>query len=92
MPRILVRSVLFLDINLLQHYSSFQGVFVQFVGKNTPASLAGLRFGDQILQIDGQNVAGYSGDKVMEMVKKTKNPQRIVLAVRDRYVWIIVLA
>jgi syntenin-1 len=60
-----------------------KGIFVQFVSNNSPAALAGLRFGDQILQVDGKNVAGYSTEKGMEVLKKA-NPQKIVLAVRDR--------
>ncbi|XP_002742019.1 syntenin-1-like [Saccoglossus kowalevskii] len=60
-----------------------KGVFVQFVHKNTPAALAGLRFGDQILQINGENVAGWDTDKTMKYLKKC-DPQRIVFAVRDR--------
>ncbi|XP_077990862.1 syntenin-1-like isoform X2 [Glandiceps talaboti] len=60
-----------------------KGVFIQFVHKNSPAALAGLRFGDQILQINGENVAGWDTDKTMKYLKKC-NPQRIVFAVRDR--------
>ena len=54
-----------------------------FVHKESPAALAGLRFGDQILQINGDNVAGWSTDKCMSVLKKC-NPERIVFAVRDR--------
>jgi len=60
-----------------------KGVFIQFVNKDSPASLAGLRFGDQILQINGENVAGWDTDKTMKYLKKC-NPQRIVFAIRDR--------
>jgi len=60
-----------------------KGIFVQFVQKSSPAALAGLRFGDQILQISGENVAGISGDKAMKILDKA-NPQRVVFAVRDR--------
>jgi len=60
-----------------------KGVFIQFVAKGSPAALAGLRFGDQILQINGENVAGYSGEKAMKLFSKA-DPKRIALAVRDR--------
>lgn len=60
-----------------------KGVFVQYVHANSPASLGGLRFGDQILQIDGETLAGYSGDKVMKILKNA-SAQRIVFALRDR--------
>ena len=51
----------------------------------SPAAMGGVRFGDQILQIDNETVAGYSTDKVMNLLKKA-NPQRIEFAVRDRLV------
>lgn len=60
-----------------------KGVFVCFVQKNSPAAMAGVRFGDQILTIDGEVVAGYSSDKASKVIKKAKS-DRITLAVRDR--------
>jgi syntenin-1 len=59
-------------------------VFVAFVHKDSPAALAGLRFGDQILQIDGENVAGWDTDKAMKVLKKA-DAQKISMAIRDRY-------
>jgi len=59
------------------------GVFVCLVQKGSPSALVGLRFGDQILQIDGQNVAGYSMDKVHKIFKEAP-VNGITLAVRDR--------
>ncbi|CAG0887371.1 unnamed protein product [Darwinula stevensoni] len=60
-----------------------KGIFVVIVEANSPAAMVRLRFGDQILQINGANVAGYSMDKVHEIFKKTgKNNIRV--AVRDR--------
>ncbi|KAG1927021.1 syntenin-1 [Pimephales promelas] len=59
------------------------GVFVQLVQANTAAALAGLRFGDQILQINGQSCAGWSSDNAHKVLKNA-NPERISLAVRDR--------
>lgn len=60
-----------------------KGLFVQLVQANTPASLVGLRFGDQILQIDGRDCAGWSADKAHRVVKKA-SVERIVMVVRDR--------
>nr|XP_023482026.1 syntenin-2 isoform X1 [Equus caballus] len=60
-----------------------QGIFVQLVQANTPASLVGLRFGDQILQIDGRDCAGWSTDKAHRVVKKA-SAEKIVMVVRDR--------
>ncbi|KAK1801510.1 hypothetical protein P4O66_004571 [Electrophorus voltai] len=59
------------------------GVFIQLVQANSPAALAGLRFGDQILQINGQNCAGWSTDKAHKALKVAAE-QRIELIVRDR--------
>lgn len=60
-----------------------KGVFVSFVWSKSAASMAGLRFGDQILQINGETVAGYSDSKALKCLKSAP-ADRIVLAVRDR--------
>nr|CAB3265911.1 syntenin-1 [Phallusia mammillata] len=60
-----------------------KGIFVAFVSKNSPAAMGGVRFGDQILQIDNETLAGYGTDKVMKILKKS-NPQRVEFAIRDR--------
>ncbi|XP_029362962.1 syntenin-2 [Echeneis naucrates] len=59
------------------------GVFVQLVQANSPAALGGLRFGDQVLQINGQNCAGWSADKAHKALKAAAET-RIELIVRDR--------
>lgn len=46
-------------------------------------SITGLRFGDQILQINGETLAGYDKDKVMKLIKKAAG-DKIDIAVRDR--------
>uniref|UniRef100_H2Z7E2 PDZ domain-containing protein n=1 Tax=Ciona savignyi TaxID=51511 RepID=H2Z7E2_CIOSA len=60
-----------------------KGIFVAFVSKGSPASLGGLRFGDQLLQIDNETLAGYSTDKATKLLKKA-DPKRIEFAIRDR--------
>lgn len=65
----------------IRHVNS--GLFVALVQQNSPAALAGLRFGDQILQINGQNVAGWDTDKAHKVLKQAGG-QRISFAVRDR--------
>ncbi|NXK13829.1 SDCB2 protein, partial [Herpetotheres cachinnans] len=60
-----------------------QGIFVQLVKANSPAALVGLRFGDQILQIDGKNCTGWSSDKAQRALKKA-SPEKIIMVVRDR--------
>ncbi|NWX39267.1 SDCB2 protein, partial [Steatornis caripensis] len=67
----------------LQLQNVDQGIFVQLVKANSPAALVGLRFGDQILQIDGKNCTGWSRHKAQRALKKA-SPEKIVMVVRDR--------
>lgn len=60
-----------------------KGVFVAFVWSGSPAALAGVRFGDQILQINGANVAGWSSGKALKTLKKAA-PARVEVVLRDR--------
>ena len=60
------------------------GVFVCVVVKGSPAALAGLRFGDQILQVNGIIVAGYTMDQVHKLFKDSPI-NGISVVVRDRY-------
>ncbi|XP_077192113.1 syntenin-2 isoform X2 [Paroedura picta] len=60
-----------------------QGMFVQLVKANSPAALVGLRFGDQVLQIDGKDCAGWSTERAKKALKKA-SPEKIVMVVRDR--------
>jgi len=60
-----------------------KGIFVALVTKGSPSAMGGLRFGDQILQINGDNVAGYSESQVHKIFQKA-SVNNIVLAVRDR--------
>ncbi|KAG8570791.1 hypothetical protein GDO81_011420 [Engystomops pustulosus] len=59
------------------------GIFVQLVQANSPAALAGLKFGDQVLQINGENCAGWSSDKSHKFLKQAGG-DRINMVVRDR--------
>jgi len=63
-----------------------KGVFVCLVVKSSPAALAGLRFGDQILQVNGTNVAGFSMDEVHSLFRKAP-VNGISVVVRDRSVF-----
>merc|ERR1719411_621458 len=60
-----------------------KGIFVALVAKESPAAMGGLKFGDQILQINNENVAGFTAEKVHGIFKKA-GVNNIVLAVRDR--------
>ncbi|XP_076006857.1 syntenin-1-like [Genypterus blacodes] len=59
------------------------GVFIKLVQANSPAALAGLRFGDQVLQINGKNWASWSVDMVHKALKAAAETH-IELVVRDR--------
>ncbi|KAH0505939.1 Syntenin-1 [Microtus ochrogaster] len=59
------------------------GIFVQLVQANSPASLVGLRFGDQVLQINGDNCAGWSSDKAHKVLKQAFG-EKITMIIRDR--------
>lgn len=60
-----------------------KGVFVAFVEEGSVAASAGLRFGDQILQINGETVAGWSKSNTMNFLKNA-DPSKITFAIRDR--------
>ncbi|CAH8623598.1 unnamed protein product [Heterobilharzia americana] len=60
-----------------------KGIFVSFVEGGSPASLAGVRFGDQVLEINNIITAGYTGGKAMDLLKNS-SPNNIQLAIRDR--------
>nr|XP_039265370.1 syntenin-1-like [Styela clava] len=60
-----------------------KGIFVAFVNSGSPCAMAGLRFGDQILQINNETLAGYSTDKVMSLLKKA-DAKKVEFAIRDR--------
>lgn len=60
-----------------------KGIFVCVVVKDSPAAMAGLRFGDQILQVNGTFVAGYSVDDVHKILRKSSH-NNISVVLRDR--------
>lgn len=59
------------------------GVFVIFVHVFSPAAMAGLRFGDQVLEINDIPVAGYSMKKVHKLIKRA-SPDEVRFLIRDR--------
>lgn len=61
-----------------------RGICVCLVVKNSPAALAGLKFGDQIVQVNGTEVLGYSDDKFHSLLDKSAKDKPISLIVRDR--------
>jgi len=59
------------------------GLFVSFVQRDTPAALGGLRFGDQIIEMNGSSVAGWSTDQGTKFLKKADGA-RVEMIIRDR--------
>ncbi|CAL7950778.1 unnamed protein product [Xylocopa violacea] len=59
------------------------GIFVCLVRQNSPAALAGLRFGDQILSINEVSVAGYTMEQVHKILRNA-DINGIKVVVRDR--------
>jgi carboxyl-terminal processing protease len=47
----------------------FRGVYVIEPFKNTPAARAGLRYGDQIVNIDDQSTEGWNADKIRDHLR-----------------------
>jgi syntenin-1 len=60
-----------------------KGVFVAFVWKDSAAALGGLRFGDQILQINGETVAGWTQKQTLKFITEA-DATRVTFAVVDR--------
>lgn len=60
-----------------------KGIFVCVVVKDSPAAMGGLRFGDQILQVNGTTVAGYSVDDVHKILRKSSH-NNISVVLRER--------
>eukprot|EP00039_Didymoeca_costata_P017986 m.331647 g.331647 ORF g.331647 m.331647 type:complete len:299 (+) comp16771_c0_seq1:167-1063(+) len=60
-----------------------KGIFIAFVWQNSAAAMAGLRFGDQILQINDTDVAGWTQKQTLTFLKKA-DPSAVRIAVRDR--------
>lgn len=61
-----------------------RGIFVCVVVKDSPAALAGLKFGDQIVQVNGTTVLGFSDDKFHSLLDKSAKDKPISLIIRDR--------
>uniref|UniRef100_A0A673VR74 Syndecan binding protein n=1 Tax=Suricata suricatta TaxID=37032 RepID=A0A673VR74_SURSU len=71
------------NLALVPGASAQGGIFVQLVQANSPASLVGLRFGDQVLQVNGENCAGWSSDKAHKVLKQAFG-EKITMTIRDR--------
>uniref|UniRef100_A0A2K5LUD7 PDZ domain-containing protein n=1 Tax=Cercocebus atys TaxID=9531 RepID=A0A2K5LUD7_CERAT len=75
----------------LRFKSVDNGRFVQLVKANSPDSMVGLRFGDQVLQINGENCAGWSSDKAHKVLKQAFG-EKISITIHDRsFEWTITM-
>lgn len=54
------------------------GVYVQSVVENTPASRAGLRFGDRIVEVDGKDAREWSSDEVSRNVRGERGKEVLI--------------
>jgi carboxyl-terminal processing protease len=55
-----------IGVQILRHSD---GVYIQSVVAGTPASRAGLRFGDRIVEVDGKDARSWSSDEVSRNVR-----------------------
>lgn len=55
-----------IGVQILRHDD---GVYVQSVVENTPASRAGLRYGDRIVEVDGKDARDWSSEEVSKNVR-----------------------
>lgn len=55
-----------IGVTIVQHRD---GVYIQSVVESTPASKAGLRYGDRILEVDGKDARGWTSEQVSKNVR-----------------------
>ncbi|HMF58192.1 MAG TPA: S41 family peptidase [Pyrinomonadaceae bacterium] len=55
-----------IGVSILQHRD---GVYIQAIVQGTPAARAGLRYGDHILEVDGQDARDWTSDQVSKNVR-----------------------
>ncbi|MGQ0760737.1 MAG: S41 family peptidase [Acidobacteriota bacterium] len=64
-----------IGVQILRHDD---GVYVQSVVENTPASRAGLRFGDRIVEVDGKDARGWASDEVSRNVRGERGKEVVI--------------
>ncbi len=55
-----------IGVSILQHRD---GVYIQAIIEGTPAARAGLRYGDRILEVDGQDARDWTSEQVSKQVR-----------------------
>ncbi len=69
-----------------------RGVYIMETFKDTPAARAGLRYGDQIIKVDGENAENWNSDKVRDHLRGELGSEVKVTVVRDGTVQPITVA
>jgi carboxyl-terminal processing protease len=64
-----------IGVQILRHDD---GVYVQSVVPNTPASRAGLRYGDRIVEVDGKDARDWSSDEVSKNVRGERGREVLI--------------
>ncbi len=60
-----------------------RGVYIMETFKDTPAARAGLRYGDQIIKVDGENAENWNSDKVRDHLRGELGSEVKVTVVRE---------
>lgn len=60
-----------------------RGVYIMETFKDTPAARAGLRYGDQIIKVDGENAESWNSDKVRDHLRGELGSEVKVTVVRE---------
>jgi carboxyl-terminal processing protease len=64
-----------IGVQILRHDD---GVYVQSVVESTPASRAGLRYGDRIVEVDGKDAREWSSDEVSRNVRGERGKEVVI--------------
>lgn len=60
-----------------------RGVYIMETFKDTPAARAGLRYGDQIIKVDGENAESWNSDKVRDHLRGELGSEVKVTVIRE---------
>lgn len=58
-------------------------IFVKNVRDNSPASVAGLTTGDRIISVNGEDIAGLSYARVIQLIHKTGNYLHLLVVPKE---------
>ena len=63
--------------------SRYRGVYIMETFKDTPAARAGLRYGDQIIKVNGENAESWNSDKVRDNLRGELGTEVKVTVLRE---------